>query len=130
MAILSMPRILTSAQAQVNDDAGPVILNITVVIAKRAGRELRDGEGVAMRFVIDENEISFLQRLARSDKPLSSFMSGFSCEMLGLVEGSYHGLKGIGTGGGSRRQFALTDAGRAFVVRLEWYASQLGEKAT
>ena len=73
-----------------------------------------------MRFVITEGDIEALQVLREADAPTTSEAILCGVEILGLVEGSYHGHKGIGTGGGKNRRYVMTEAGFAFMARIDW----------
>ncbi len=73
-----------------------------------------------MRLLIGDVEIAALQKLREADAPIRHEDIGFAVEVLGLVEGSYQGHKGLGTGGGKNRHYVMTEQGFAFMARIDW----------
>ena len=73
-----------------------------------------------MKFELTEKDVDTLQMLREATAAKVVSESLFSAEVLGLVEGSYRGHKGIGTGGGTNRRYQLTTQGFAFMARIDW----------
>ena len=79
-----------------------------------------------MRFIITEEDLDALQVIREAkETTIRVGPSLYHAELLGLVEGSYQGRKGIGTGGGKNRRYQMTDAGFAFMARLDWIKQRL-----
>ena len=71
-----------------------------------------------MRIILEDEDITVLRALEAFSVPHRVATFAFDAEILGLVEGSYQGKVGGGTGGGSMRKYRLTEQGRAFLERL------------
>lgn len=74
-------------------------------------------------------EMDALQHLnQKGASPLRILGPQHDLELLGFVQGSYHGRVGLFTGGGNQRRYIITSAGLDFLQRIEEYERGLYPK--